>query len=523
MLAGISVAEGSMAGVSPMAQALPKHAPFGCFPVRLTVQTNVDELTLRLAGTLPGVKYLVMVRTNKPYAAWLPFTNVIGTDNTNVSLIRISLKPGKVDRYAVWSAAQHIPTRMLCQMQFTAGSGEDADGDGLPDLYEDLVTRTDPLTPDTGATGIPDGYKDPDGDGWCNLQEMYNGTDPLQWTTPPGAANIGFHMRPEGGVIVFWQYHAATMPQSFTIMRKSSQADNAWQIAGHLTPGSGSFGYFQFIETNRSVSRSTIYGVQAVYPNPAPWITPLHSDKEGILKTVAQVASKPCKDGYELTVAKTVRFVRYLMLVREGKKGFWKASGFFIGSSNGNPVKLVADVRGMLITKSPFVLPKVEHIPILGNPEFIAGSGEDADGDGLPDIYEVLVTRTDPDNSDTGATGVLDGYKDLSGDGWTALEKYRRRANPFAKDYPPPGAEIIEPTLESVMEALDRARQSDFQYEVTVETRNLNTREYRPMDRPWQILFPWRQRDAVATNLAVRITVQTPEQKAPQRSSGGGP
>ena len=115
---------------------------------------------------VPGVSYLVMIRTNRPYSPWLPFLSVINLDNTNAAFIRISLKTGKSEEAVLFGgqrsrlggrmhseAARSVPARMLPQMQFTAGSGEDADGDGLPDLYEDLVTRTDPLSPDTGKPG----------------------------------------------------------------------------------------------------------------------------------------------------------------------------------------------------------------------------------------------------------------------------------------------------------------------------------------------------------------------------------
>ena len=59
-------------------------------------------------------------------------------------------------------------------------------------------------------------------------------------------------------------------------------------------------------------------------------------------------------------------------------------------------------------------MPEVKFLPDVVEPEFTAGWGEDSDGDGLPDIYEVLVTQTDPDNADTGNTGTLDGYKDMA-------------------------------------------------------------------------------------------------------------
>ena len=75
-------------------------------------------------------------------------------------------------------------------------------------------------------------------------------------------------------------------------------------------------------------------------------------------------------------------------------------------------------------------MPEVKFVTPNPNLEFTAGSGEDSDGDGLPDIYEVLVTHTEPDNPETGSTSILDGYKDLDGDGWSNQEEFRRRTDP---------------------------------------------------------------------------------------------
>jgi hypothetical protein len=67
----------------------------------------------------------------------------------------------------------------------------DTDGDGLPDLVEVQISRTNPLHPDSDRDGISDGdevlvYRsnpldaDTDGDGVIDGDEVRLGTDPLQ-------------------------------------------------------------------------------------------------------------------------------------------------------------------------------------------------------------------------------------------------------------------------------------------------------------------------------------------------------
>ena len=107
-LLGIALA----AGVAPLSE----RVPHGCYPVRLTVQTNADELILQLTGTVPDVSYLVMVRSNKPYSQWLPFTYVIGVTNREPVTLHFSLKSGEADGVMQQTALHHIPARALCQV-----------------------------------------------------------------------------------------------------------------------------------------------------------------------------------------------------------------------------------------------------------------------------------------------------------------------------------------------------------------------------------------------------------------------
>jgi hypothetical protein len=100
-----------------------------------------------------------------------------------------------------------------------AGSGGDSDGDGLPDIYEDLVTRTDPFNADTGNWGIDDGYKDLDADNWSNLQELSNGSNPLEWDQPAAPVNFQAGTTSNGMTVLTWTHLGATLPTCFVIDR----------------------------------------------------------------------------------------------------------------------------------------------------------------------------------------------------------------------------------------------------------------------------------------------------------------
>lgn len=83
------------------------------------------------------------------------------------------------------------------ELFFWARTLVDADGDGLPDWWE-LAHALDPNNPDTGNTGVSDGYKDGDNDGWTNLQEYQNGTSPGLSDTPATLSGFTIFSDPTG-------------------------------------------------------------------------------------------------------------------------------------------------------------------------------------------------------------------------------------------------------------------------------------------------------------------------------------
>ena len=89
----------------------------------------------------------------------------------------------------------------------------DSDGDGLTDSYENLVSLTNPFTPDTDTDGMPDGWEvdnelnptendsmaDADLDGVINIDEYHAGTNPGE----PDTDHDGISDRDELG---WWEY-----------------------------------------------------------------------------------------------------------------------------------------------------------------------------------------------------------------------------------------------------------------------------------------------------------------------------
>lgn len=144
--------------------------------------------TLLLHNTQPTTNYQILSRTSLgTNSNWFVLEDLLGAENTNCTVTTVD-------------------TTLLPSQFLAFGVSEDSDGDGLPDVYELLATFTSVTNADTGDTGIPDGYKDPDGDGWTNLDELRNGTNPLQFNTPAPPPNIQVHYAPgRTNVTITWE------------------------------------------------------------------------------------------------------------------------------------------------------------------------------------------------------------------------------------------------------------------------------------------------------------------------------
>lgn len=166
--------------------------------MQMAYSYSSNELWLEITGASNGVADLI-VHTTEPWvsyeiqsrdaltnAGWLSETYVLGVDNQD------------------WTPAEVIIADRTNALFFRARSFVDDDGDGLPSWWE-LENGLDPSVPDTGNTGVSDGYKDSDNDGWSNLQEYQNGTNPGGFNTPPAPQGIRARLNPSSsGALVTW-------------------------------------------------------------------------------------------------------------------------------------------------------------------------------------------------------------------------------------------------------------------------------------------------------------------------------
>lgn len=68
------------------------------------------------------------------------------------------------------------------------------------------------------------------------------------------------------------------------------------------------------------------------------------------------------------------------------------------------------------------------------NVEHTDPNNADTDGDGLPDGYETMTLQTDPTKKDSDDDGVTDDLEDADSDGLTNLEEYKQKTDPLNED-----------------------------------------------------------------------------------------
>jgi hypothetical protein len=515
-------------------------------PIKLTVQPiSTNRIQFTFGPVTPHDWYEIWARTNGPDGHWMTFSSFSAGSNTTLSVT------------AALGGIHGLTLETLSNWTFVAGKWDDSEGDELPMIYKELALRIDPYAP-------ADPYGDPMGDGWSNLQKMQNNMDPYQWCAPqPPQLNVRFiggnNRGSKGRIILTWQIwnsapdyfviERATQtpqpnPHPFTVqppghpfnrsnylaylqqMRRYQQqyrqpfGQNPGQsVTGPFAviaqiPSQPGLHDYQYSDTNGDIF--SVYRIQSHYPA----LHHAHLDQinvASIRNTILTVTARQTTNGYFLTAINPIPDACYLLLVRDKSNPQWRASGYFTSGTNRDSVYLHVDKKGMMSDgQNPIAMPKVRFLPDVVEPEFTAGWGEDSDGDGLPDIYEVLVTHTDPDNADTGNTGVLDGYKEMTDDGWNNLEKFRRRVDPLHPAQPPPTIELKQPTGAEILNAL--TPKTDLSCELEIAIRTNGAADFQPIEQaPWTLskimnFRQWKDRRNFDLRISWRFTQPEPNQ-----------
>lgn len=144
-----------------------------------------DAALVNLHGTVSGTLYELLSKEQLTNADWQSEAPLwLGAENQD------------------WTPAQ-VPVGMRTnQLLLWARSWADADGNGIPDWWEQQYL---------GAVGV-DPYADPDGDGWANLQEYQNGTDPNNFNTPPAPQGLTVTLGTNGTTAsISWQPAGGTV------------------------------------------------------------------------------------------------------------------------------------------------------------------------------------------------------------------------------------------------------------------------------------------------------------------------
>lgn len=472
-------------------------------PIRLAVKpVGSNQVELSFSPVVPDAMYNILVRRKGINQHWTQFQNLFLLGTTNKTITTTCILDNT-----------NGPTMAtLKNWMFVAGSWEDSDQDGLIDLYEELVSRTDPYQSD-------DPYQKPAEDGRSLIQKMQSNIDPFTWENPFPPDDVTIRFITNRTATIRWRQWPDPIPEYFIIEKAERIPDTNRMRFPFARPGmpqsrtnlqgqpqpippvrqfnrpnqpngiiTGPYKllarveagpvrentvwgtYYHFTDTNADSFFQPLYRIQA-HATPPTRVAPIKRDSMAIKETVRSVVCRPATNGYELTIVKPVAHAWYLLMVRDKNDPQWRASGYFTPIVN-SPCHFHVDSFGMMAIgdQKPIAMPEVHHLLPVVNPEFIAGCGEDSDGDGLPDIYEVLVTGTEPDNADTGQAGILDGFKETASDGWSNLEKFRRRVNPLHSNSPPAPVELKQPTLIEVFRAIQVTGDLRYEPDVLIKT-----------------------------------------------------
>jgi hypothetical protein len=508
-------------------------------PIKLTVHpAGANAVEITFGPVLTNLYYEVLARTNGPDGHWIQFGGRFSLNNTRISMVvNLGAIPGlSLETLPDWTLAagrwddpdgDELPPLykelVLRSDPYSPGDpyGNPA-GDGWINLQK-LQNNMDPYTSSFPPSPQFDVkfYDSKTNGRYANAMltwEIQNGPTPDYFIVEkarryqqrvtnvfrpmPVSPNGYYHyIRPTGptnhGQI--WRTNRLFRPPAnYPVNALTNRPFNSRFPNGF--PG-GFFGYTNitgpFVEVARMPGRPGLKTYHYVDANIDIFLPPLYRlqthhtppmrarlngvGASPIRNTLISASAFSTASGFDVTVTNPIPYATYLLLVRDRNDPQWRASGYFQSGTNRDPVRLRADKKGMLSEgQRPLAMPKSHFLPEVVDPEFIAGWGEDSDGDGLPDIYEVLVTHTAPDKADTGNTGILDGFKQMTSDGWNNLEKFRCRANPLIPASLPRTLELTKPTATQIFQAF--APKTDLPCEVEFEIKTNSAIGFQPLE-----------------------------------------
>ncbi|HEU5071601.1 MAG TPA: fibronectin type III domain-containing protein [Verrucomicrobiae bacterium] len=158
---------------------------------------------VNLHGTVSGTLYELLSKEQLTNADWQSEAPLwLGAENQD------------------WTPAQ-VPVGMRTnQLLLWARSWADADGNGIPDWWEQQYL---------GQSGV-DAYADPDGDGWANLQEYQNGTDPNNFNTSPAPQGLVVHVNDAGTVATVDWLSTGSAVTGYVVERSFNGVDNDYSV-----------------------------------------------------------------------------------------------------------------------------------------------------------------------------------------------------------------------------------------------------------------------------------------------------
>lgn len=179
----------------------------------ITSVTN-GNANIILHGTVPDMVYEILSRLILTNVPWASEGTVLGAPDQD------------------WMPTTVPVLNRTNQLFIWARSWIDSDGSGLPDWWQLQFF---------GHLGV-DPYGDPDNDGWNNLLEYQNGTNPNSFNTPAAPQGLEAHINAGGSNAVLRWLPSFGPVTAYTIERGSYFTNGTFQVSGITTQATDSAG-----------------------------------------------------------------------------------------------------------------------------------------------------------------------------------------------------------------------------------------------------------------------------------------